>query len=78
MFQRKSSRKYEARNGGVTLPDFKNFPEKFLEGTELYNFFYKTYVICTDIRLRMFLLEPPYLCFRRKGGFNETVKVKGN
>ena len=54
IFKGKSSRNYEERNRGVTLPDFmKIFHENF-EELDFYSFSIK-HIICTSMRV--------YICF---------------
>ena len=74
IFKGKSSRNYEGRNRGVTLPDFmKIFHENFSERTGVLQFFYKTYNLHKYEDINIFLLEPPNLCFLRKVFRNESI-----
>ena len=77
IFKGKSSRNYEGRNRGVTLPDFmKIFHENFEKELGFYNFSIK-HIICTSIMIKTyFCWSHPIYVFLEKCLGTKAFKLK--
>ena len=77
IFKGKSSRNYEGRNRGVTLPDFmKIFHENFENELSFYSFSVK-HIICTSMRIYIcFCWSHPIYVFLEKSFGTKAFKLK--